>query len=301
MDFSMYHLRTFWDVARTRSLTKSARNLGYSQSSVTAHVRALESNVGVPLFRRMPHGVRLTGAGEVFHEYVARMFAIMDEMSSALKSSGEASGRVVVGATALLMDSTMSALVRECRYRYPRVEVLLRVLNAAQIESAVSAGDIDVGLALAPTSDAGNSPDDSVVRETLFPVRFVPVGPPVLAGVAADGARSGAGQPHERLLLVDPDCSTREMLLRRMHGVLGYAPEVMEAGSIRTALSLAGAGLGAALVPEGVIDPDGPLAIRADLPAAEVFARAAWSGDAWLSPAVSAFLALARRSQAVAG
>ena len=57
------HLTTFKAVAGTLSFTRAAADLGYVQSAVTAHVKALETELGVPLFDRLGRGVALTEAG----------------------------------------------------------------------------------------------------------------------------------------------------------------------------------------------------------------------------------------------
>ncbi|GAA2470190.1 hypothetical protein GCM10010406_02130 [Streptomyces thermolineatus] len=246
--------------------------------------------MGVPLFYRLPHGVRLTAAGETFQSYVGKIFNVMDEMSTALKNNGEATGRVVVGATALLMEYEMEGLVRECRYRYPHVQVSLKVMTSKDVEKAVASGGVDIGLTLA--CGQGEAPA-GVLRQALFPVPFVPVGAP--------GMQSGpAPRTVERVLVVDPDCASQEVLLRHLASVQESVPSLMETGSTRSALGLAGAGLGVAMVPEvavdGVAGPAGPVVLE-DLPRASVHVQALWSGDGWLSPAVSAFLDLARRAR----
>ncbi|MGK5499050.1 LysR family transcriptional regulator [Streptomyces sp. URMC 125] len=293
MDFSVYQLRTFWEVARTGSLTKSAKNLGYSQSSVTAHVRSLESRVGSPLFHRLPHGVRLTAAGETFRVYVGRILSVMDEMSVALKNKGEPTGRVVVGATAPLMEYELQEILRECRYRYPRIHLSLKVMSTKDVEAAVASGGVDVGLTF--TRDARErtgGTDGGLLREVLFSVPFVPVGP------AAH--RAGDPSPMDRVLVVDPDCASQEILPRHLASLLDEAPTLMETGSTRGALGLASGGLGVAMVPQAAVGcgsaPDG-LTVIDSLPGALVHVQALLPGGGWLSPAVSAFLSVARRAE----
>ncbi|MFJ1787051.1 LysR family transcriptional regulator [Streptomyces anulatus] len=55
MDLSL--LRTFLAVYRAGSLTAAARQVGLSQPTVTAQVRALEEGIGQQLFQRLPRGV----------------------------------------------------------------------------------------------------------------------------------------------------------------------------------------------------------------------------------------------------
>ncbi len=293
VDFSVYQLKTFWEVARTGSLTKTAKNLGYSQSSVTAHVRSLESRVGSPLFQRLPHGVRLTAAGETFRVYVSRILSVMDEMSVALKNKGEPAGRIVVGATAPLMDYELQEILRECRYRYPRIHLSLKVVCARDLEAAVASGGVDVGLTF--VRDPGERQDETagdMLRRTLFSVPFVPVGPAA--------PQPGTPSPLDRVLVVDPDCASQGILPRHLASVRGKAPAVMETGSTRGALSLANRGLGVAMVPQAAVGcgltPDG-LVVIDSLPGALVHVQALLPNGGWLSPAVSAFLDLAGRTR----
>lgn len=57
-------LTAFFAVAKTRSFTRAAAQLGLSQSALSQAVRALEARVGVPLLRRSTRSVSPTEAGE---------------------------------------------------------------------------------------------------------------------------------------------------------------------------------------------------------------------------------------------
>src|SRR5690242_19885112 len=68
-------LRTFTTVARTENLTAAAEDLHLVQSTVTAQVQALEKELDVRLFDRLPRGVVLTGAGR---EVLAQAEAVLE-------------------------------------------------------------------------------------------------------------------------------------------------------------------------------------------------------------------------------
>ncbi|MGP3927208.1 substrate-binding domain-containing protein [Streptomyces sp. 8N616] len=222
----------------------------------------------------------------------------MDEMSTVFQASGEPTGRVVVGSTTLFMEYEMGELVRECRYRYPRVEISPKVMAAREIEEAVASGKVDIGLNLVESADEGSSGNPGITRQRLFPIPFVPVGnrPDTPPATTTSG-----GAPIECVLAVDPHCVAHNILLRHLKATHGIDPPIMEAGSARSALGLARAGLGIAMVPQSAVGDDlaeHGLAVLDGLPRAQVYVQALWGGgDTWLSSAVSAFLDLLRHAR----
>ena len=80
-------LATFRVVASTGHFTSAAVQLGYSQATVTVHIKALESQLGVTLFERcrFSRDIVLTEAGRRALEYAGRLLALAEEAKTALK------------------------------------------------------------------------------------------------------------------------------------------------------------------------------------------------------------------------
>src|SRR3954470_8847810 len=79
-------LETFAAVARQGGFTRAAEHLRLAQSAVSAQVRALESELGVPLFARTTRRVALTQAGEML---LARYDRIQSELVGARSDMNE--------------------------------------------------------------------------------------------------------------------------------------------------------------------------------------------------------------------
>ncbi len=62
------NINTFLHIAELHSFSSAARELGYSQSAVSAQISQLETELGTPLFDRVGKTVRLTDAGQDFPE-----------------------------------------------------------------------------------------------------------------------------------------------------------------------------------------------------------------------------------------
>jgi len=82
-------LATFRVVASTGHFTSAAVQLGYSQATVTVHIKALESQLGVTLFERcrFSRDIFLTDAGRRALEYAGRLLALAEEAKTALKGA----------------------------------------------------------------------------------------------------------------------------------------------------------------------------------------------------------------------
>ena len=66
-------LNTFIQAAELGSFSRAAEKLGYSQPSVSVHIRQLEDALGTRLFDRIGHRVRLTDKGREVLAYAQQI------------------------------------------------------------------------------------------------------------------------------------------------------------------------------------------------------------------------------------
>ena len=87
-------LATFRVVASTGYFTSAAVQLGYSQATVTVHIKGLESQLGVTLFERcrFSRNIVLTEPGQRALEYAVRLLTLAEETKTALKSAAPLHG-----------------------------------------------------------------------------------------------------------------------------------------------------------------------------------------------------------------
>ncbi|MCP3923562.1 MAG: LysR family transcriptional regulator [Desulfobacterales bacterium] len=72
-------LKTFQVVGKLLSFNRAADTLNYAQSTVSAQIKSLEDEFGVPLFDRLGKKVLLTEAGKLLMRYAQKMIEIEKE------------------------------------------------------------------------------------------------------------------------------------------------------------------------------------------------------------------------------
>jgi len=146
---TLRQLRYFAAPARAGRLSMAAIDEHVSQSAITNAILALESQLGVRLFERHPHGVTLTPEGHNFHQ---RTCEILDALDDALREPGfqrhALRGSVRIAASYAMLGYFLPDLLARFRRRYPDVELDLLDMDRPDIEAAVASGDIELGVTL---------------------------------------------------------------------------------------------------------------------------------------------------------
>ena len=79
-------MKLFTRIYETRSLSRAARDLATTQSTVSKRLQALEATLGVTLVERNTRGLRPSEAGEVYYEQCKRWLAEMEQTEEELQS-----------------------------------------------------------------------------------------------------------------------------------------------------------------------------------------------------------------------
>jgi DNA-binding transcriptional LysR family regulator len=120
-------LIAFINVARTRSLSRAADELGLGQPTISDRLRALERELGTALVRRQGRGVALTPVGEAFLPYAQRALDVMRQgAESARAAHGGSGGRVSIAVTVTAGAYLFAPALVAFQQEHPDVEVQVR-------------------------------------------------------------------------------------------------------------------------------------------------------------------------------
>ncbi|MGI6216771.1 MAG: LysR family transcriptional regulator [Coriobacteriales bacterium] len=140
-------LREFAKLAECGSYVRAANELFISQSALTRHIQALESELGHPLFIRSTRNLELTEVGEILldgsrkiiAEYEATLSRIEDSVSGKL-------GSLSVGMLYYAVDKYMPPILKVCKEEYPKLRLSFSSYQPSGLTEDLLSGSIDVGL-----------------------------------------------------------------------------------------------------------------------------------------------------------
>tara|TARA_R110002051_G_scaffold308629_3_gene380617 strand:+ start:53980 stop:54948 length:969 start_codon:yes stop_codon:yes gene_type:complete len=125
-DFDWTHLQTFLAVAENGTLSAAARATGGSQPTMGRHIAALETELGVRLFDRAPHGLALTPTGADLVEHARAMAAAAHQLSlTASGRSDSIAGVIRLTASEIVSTYTLPRILTELRRAEPEIEIEL--------------------------------------------------------------------------------------------------------------------------------------------------------------------------------
>ena len=139
-------LREFATLARELNYSVAAEKLFVSRSSLSKHIAALEKELGVQLFARDSHSVKLTLAGSDFAERMETILGLYDDAMTSLDAISKH------GASALrlgyLFQTAGSFLPSACTtfMKNRDTRLILRAMEVQEIREGVIRDDLDMGL-----------------------------------------------------------------------------------------------------------------------------------------------------------
>jgi DNA-binding transcriptional LysR family regulator len=158
MPIELRLLRYFAVVAEELHVGHAAARLYISQPALSQQIRALEDQVGLPLFVRHPRGMELTEAGEVLLAEARSLLAESDRLEATVEElrRGRTAG-LRVGLPPGLPPKLLPELLATLRAREPDARIEVRELTTPEQLTALHDGSLDLGLVREPVEEKGLS------------------------------------------------------------------------------------------------------------------------------------------------
>ena len=272
----------FLAVAEAGGISHASKKLHTVQSNISTRIKSLEDELGVELFRRHARGVTLTNAGQAFLPFAERMTALMREAAQVVGNEAEPTGTLAIGAmettAGLRLPDILAAYATHC----PRVDFTLATATTAELTEMVLDHRLDGAFVCGPV-DHEELTEDLVFVEEL-----------VLVTGQRHADLTTVFDTPQRMLVLRTGCAYRARLEQMFADHDITHPQILEFGSLEGILGCVAAGMGATLLPVGVVTAS-PSAARLrihHLPAIQARAETMFirRADSASSPAMSQFM-----------
>ena len=239
-------LRYLVAVAEHRHFGRAAAACGVAQPTLSAQLATWEKRLGIQVFDRDHHGVRVTPAGE---RVVTAARAALAALRAVEDAAGAAQppffGPLRLGIIPTIAPDLLPWFTRALEREHPDLDLRLREATTAELRALLDAGAIDVAVvALLPGMEG-----HALYREPFLAA--LPRG----HRLAAEERIDASALTGERLLLLDEGHCLRGQALDLCGRVQTGGTDV-RATSLATLRRLVGAGLGTTLLPALAVDPD---------------------------------------------
>jgi DNA-binding transcriptional LysR family regulator len=140
-------LRVIDAVARHGSVTSAARELHYSQPSVSHHLARLEAETGAQLLQRVGRGIRLTQAGELLAGRAAEIIGRIDAAGAELSAHvGLTAGRVRLAGFSSALGSLVPRAVGVLAGSHPGLQISLTDTHPPEALELLRTGKVEVAI-----------------------------------------------------------------------------------------------------------------------------------------------------------
>jgi len=146
-----FRLKVFRAVAEYLSFRRAGEELYLTQPAVTLQIKALEEDIGTPLFDRTGTHISLTPAGQILLEYVRKVDNLLAEAEQALaEQRGAVSGELSVGVSTTIGHYVLPRMLGQFHRENPEVHLVVHTGNTEEIVNALQMQRITLGLIEGP-------------------------------------------------------------------------------------------------------------------------------------------------------
>ena len=138
-------------VARIGSIRGAAATLAITSTALNRRILAIEEELGVPIFERLPRGVRLNSAGELLIHYIRHQLSDLERVKSQIADlSGVRRGHVAIACSQALLPYFLPRQIAAYRSEHPQVTFGVHLRDRADAEVALVDHAADLAIVFEP-------------------------------------------------------------------------------------------------------------------------------------------------------
>ncbi|MFF2016160.1 LysR family transcriptional regulator [Paenibacillus sp. NPDC058177] len=284
------YLYTVKTILEAGSFQNAARQLNYTQSTITFQMQQLEQELNVKIFEKIGRKMVLTQAGKEILPLIDNIIKSTEQISNYGKSTLEISGDLNVAIPESLLIYKFQPLLKAFKEQAPRVKLSLQALNCYVIKDKIVSGGADLGIHY----DVGGS-SASVMNRSLSAHNLVLIASPLL--VEDQHNFTAKNQVKAVSMIVnDPSSIFQQKFDQYIKDKNIVMDNIIEVGSIEATKRCVSSNLGVAYLPRFTVEEElrnqSLIELPTELESERITAICSHHKNKWLSPAMELFVSL---------
>lgn len=286
-------LKTFVVLSKNKNYTKTADELGYAQSSISAQIQQLEQELNTKLLDRIGKKVFLTANGEMLLPYAIEMLALASNIKDKIDSSLSSGGQLIIGVSESLCIFKLPEIVEIFKKSHPNILLQLKLIENDQVVQQLTNNTINIALTIGNPIDHPSITSLLKKREEIL-VLSAPTHP-----LASKNVLDIKDFTNQRLILTGIGCNYRTAFEYdlKSHGIPYQI--ALEAGSVQTIKEMAVSGLGLCVLPNLAVGKELSANLLSALPYKndyKIYIQLFCHNSKWISPHLADFIELVKNS-----
>jgi DNA-binding transcriptional LysR family regulator len=238
-------LASFIQVAQEGSFTRAAEKLFLTQPALSLQIKALEMELGMPLFERRNRQIFLTDVGRMVLARGKEILGVVEQIEQEVATQqGGQTGRVRIGTSDTICLYVLPLIVQSFRTQFPRIDIHLTNKPSDEVAELLKAGAVDFGIVTLPLIDPHLETLPLAQREDVI---ICHPSHPLAQGENVDLLPTQLGK--YPLLLLEEGGTSRG-LLNQLFVENAISPHVMDLGSIEVIKRYVEIDMGISVVPK---------------------------------------------------
>ncbi|GAA3400624.1 LysR family transcriptional regulator [Paenibacillus hodogayensis] len=286
------YLNTVKTILDTGSFQNAARQLNYTQSTITFQIQQLEQEWQVKLFERIGRKMVLTRAGQDILPLIENILESAEQIRNYGKSTADITGTLRVALPESLLIHKLQPVLKEFKERAPRVKLSLQPLNCYIIRDNVLHGGADLGIHY----DVGGFAA-SIQYETLSDYETVLIASPLLSQADHDFIQANQHKSVS-MIINDPGSIFQRKFDQYLKENNIRMDGIIEVGSIEATKRSVSSNLGVAYLPRFTVEEElnngTVIELQTRLDAHTIQAVCSYHKNKWVGAPMKLFLGLLR-------
>ncbi|MEG0987252.1 MAG: LysR family transcriptional regulator [Clostridium sp.] len=255
-------------VYEEKSFSKAAQKLYITQPALSTAIKKVEKKIGSPIFDRSTSPIGLTPGGEVYIEAIEKLFSLEENTLNQLNNlNGLLAGKLAIGGTIFFTSFILPALLAEFSRKYPQIKIELVEGTTSQLTERLMGEEVDL---IIDNSELDDKNYEKYYYGTERIILAVPRGFEINKELEAyqmtraDIANRCNSSPDIPTLPLSLLRNTPFIFLKEENSIYkrgakmcskqNYSPNVvLKPDQVVTAFNMAGKGVGATFIPDGLV------------------------------------------------